>query len=194
MDWIDKLNKELQERRERNSTPEAKEAAKKRMYQYGGSISSPSKEARKKLSELKKKTKFTESHKKALKKSKLKYKITKKQILDVQSKYEFVNQMAKELGITVNTFKSIAKFHGVYKSHKMEDMGRINGMKTAKPIKVWKWNKEEKCKGDFIGEFESCVEANRHLGTTGSALRYVADGKYNQAKGYYAEWVIKSIF
>jgi hypothetical protein len=31
MDWIDKLNKELEERRERNKTPEAKEEAQKRM-------------------------------------------------------------------------------------------------------------------------------------------------------------------
>lgn len=31
MDWIDKLNKELEERRERNKTPEAKEQAYERM-------------------------------------------------------------------------------------------------------------------------------------------------------------------
>ena len=34
MDWIDKLNKELQERREKNSTPVAKQKAKERVQKW----------------------------------------------------------------------------------------------------------------------------------------------------------------
>lgn len=191
MDWIDKLNKELEERREFLKTPEQREEARKRMYAYGGSVSKLTPEGRKKLSNLKKNTKFTKSHKEALKKSKLKYKISKQQILDAQSKYEFNKDIAKELGITFNTYKSIATHHGVYKSLGENNMGRINGMKTAKPIKVWKWNKETKTIGEFVGEFESVSSANKILGTTGNALKYVAKGKYSQAKGYYAEWIKK---
>ena len=70
MNWIDKLNKELQERRERNSTPEAKKESKKRMYQWAGSLSKPSEEARKKLSEMRKNQNFTKEHRESLKKSK----------------------------------------------------------------------------------------------------------------------------
>ena len=38
MDWIDKLNKELEERRERNKTPEAREEGKKRIRVYAASV------------------------------------------------------------------------------------------------------------------------------------------------------------
>jgi hypothetical protein len=62
MDWIDKLNKELEERRERNKTPEAKEEAISRMRKAIASIAgtasmkkhpigkkSPSEQTRKKI-------------------------------------------------------------------------------------------------------------------------------------------------
>lgn len=189
MSWIDDLNKKLEERRKKLSTPEAKRERVRKAAEWGGLISKPSKEAREKLSQLKKNQKFTKQHRESLKKSKLKYKISKKQILEAQSKFEFNKEIAEYLGITFNTYKSIAKHHGVYQTNKMEDMGRINGMKAAKPIKVWKFDKKTETIGEFVGEFPSCIEANRKLGTTGSALRYVADKKYKQAKGFYTEWV-----
>ena len=188
MDWIDKLNNELQERRDELSTPEAKREGMIRMAKWAGSQSKPSTEAKKKLSDLKKKQRFSQQHKEALKKSKLKYKITKEQILESQSKFEFNKDRAKYLGITFNTYKSIAKFHGVYQTNDVKSMGRINGMNSSNAILVWKWDKQSKTKGKFIGEFPSISEANRQLGTTGSGLSNVAKGKWKQVKGYYAEF------
>ena len=146
------------------------------------------KEAKIKLSNSKKGMVFTKEHKDSLKKSKLKHKITKEQILDSQSKFEFNKDRAEYLGITFNTYKSIAKFHGVYQTNDMESMGRINGMKAAHPILVWKYDKKTQSKGEFVGEFPSVKEANKQLGTTGAGLSLVARGKCKQAKGYYAEF------
>lgn len=39
MHWIDKINKELQERRERNNTPEAREEQQLKLSQYRGMVS-----------------------------------------------------------------------------------------------------------------------------------------------------------
>lgn len=191
-DWLDSLKKDI----EKFHTTEwgkltDKEFNRKEGARMGGLMSSPSSEGRKKLSEMRKNQNFTKEHRESLKKSKLKYKITKEQILEAQSKFEFNKEIAEYLGITFNTYKSIAKHHGVYQTNKMEDMGRINGMKAAKPIKVWKYDRKTQTIGEFVGEFPSCIEANRKLGTTGSNLRYVCDKKQKQAKGYYAEWIKK---
>ena len=191
MSWIDDLNKKLKERRKKLSTPEAKKERARKAAEWGGLISKPSKEARENLSQLKKNQKFTKQHRESLKKSKLRYKVTKEQILESQSKFEFNKDRAEYFGISFNTYKSIAKFHGVYQTNKMTDMGKINGMKAAKPIKVWKYDKKTKSKGEFVGEFLSQKQANKKLGTTGGALSHVANGKNKQAKGFYAEWVKK---
>lgn len=145
-------------------------------------------EAKQKLSKAKKGMVFTKEHKESLEKAKLKHKISKEQILEANSKFEFNSDRAKYMGMTVNTFKSIAKHHGVYQTNDMESMGRINGMKAAHPILVWKYNKETESKGEFIGEFPSVKQANGVLDTTGSALSKVARGECKQAKGYYAEF------
>lgn len=153
-----------------------------------GKNSRPSESGKKKLSEMRKNQNFTKEHREMLKKSKLKYKISKEQILESQSKFEFNKDRAEFLGITFNTYKSIAKHHGVYQTNDMETMGRINGMKAAHPILVWKYDKKTQSKGEFVGEFPSVKEANKQLGTTGDALSKVARGQYKQAKGYYAEF------
>ena len=153
-----------------------------------GKNSRPSESGKKKLSEMRKNQNFTSEHREMLKKSKLKYKISKEQILESQSTFEFNKDRAEYLGITFNTYKSIAKFHGVYQTNDMETMGRINGMAAAHPILVWKYDKKTQSKGEFVGEFPSVKEANKQLGTTGAGLSLVARGKCKQAKGYYAEF------
>ena len=153
-----------------------------------GKNSRPSESGKKKLSEMRKNQNFTSEHREMLKKSKLKYKISKEQILESQSKFEFNKDRAEYLGITFNTYKSIAKFHGVYQTNDMESMGRINGMKAAHPILVWKYDKKTQSKGEFVGEFPSIKQANDVLDTTGGALSKVARGECKQAKGYYAEF------
>ena len=188
MDWIEKLNKELEERRDRLSTPDAIEERKRKAAQYGGLVSKPSKEARKKLSDLGKQRKVTQEHKENLVKSKLRYKISKEQLLKAQSKHRFGKDIAKELGITFNTYKSIAEFHGVYKSLGEKNMGRVNGLKTSKPVLVWKYNKDTKSKGEFVGEWESGQQCSKDLGITRNSITLVCNKIHKQSKGYYIEW------
>jgi len=190
-DWLESLKKDIEKFHNTDwGKLTDKEFNRKEGARIGGLMSSPGKEGRLKLSELKKNQKFSKKHRESLKKSKLKHKITKEQILEAQSKHQFGKDIAKELGVAFNTYKSIAEHHGVYKTLGEHNTGRINAMKTAKPIKVWKYNKETKSVGEFVGQFESVSDANRQLGTT-SGLKKVADGIYKQAKGYYGEWVKK---
>lgn len=153
-----------------------------------GKNSRPSESGKKKLSEMRRNQNFTSEHKEALKKGKLRYKISKEQIIEAQSKFYFGKDIANYLNISFNTYKSIAEYHKVYKTLGENNMGRINALAFANQLLVWKWDKKTQSKGEFVGEYVSGTEANNALGTTGAALSKVARGECKQAKGYYAEF------
>jgi hypothetical protein len=122
----------------------------------------------------------TKSHIDKLKKTKLKYKISKEQILEAQIGTTTANEVANKLGIDSHTYKAVATYHNVFKKQSLSERNKLI---SSKPILCWVYGSEE-----FVGEYYSVSEAARQLNVAGTNIISVCKGKYKQCKGYYFEY------
>jgi hypothetical protein len=117
-------------------------------------------------------------HIQKLKKTKLQYKITKKQILDIQKECNTAKEVANKLGIDFNTYKRIAEIHGVYKMLSLSERNKLN----ADIVDVWEYNPSKKDnRGKYIGRItkpEARKKYNIHN------MNKFFDGTYKQVNGY----------
>lgn len=138
-------------------------------------------EAKKAISKRMKGKPKTKSHKQSLKQSKLKFKITKKQILEAQKDTKTAKEVADKFGIDIHTYKAIAEYHGVYKKLSLAERNKQN---CSLPVLVYYYNTME-----FIAEYPSIAEAQRNLKLKGASnIVSVCKGKYKQYNGYYFEY------
>jgi hypothetical protein len=137
-------------------------------------------DTKKKISKALKDKPLSIEHIESLKKTKLRYKISKDDILKAQKGTTTAKEVAEKLGIDFNTYKSIATFHKVYKKQSLAERNQSNG----DCILAWEYNGE---KGKFIGEFQSQNAAKDALGIKAS-LKNVLEGKYKQMSGYTFEY------
>ena len=59
---------------------------------------------------------------------------------------------------------------------------------TFKEVLVWKWDKENKSKGDFVGEYSSVTESCKQLNLSKGNASAVARGKLLSHRGYVLEY------
>jgi hypothetical protein len=136
--------------------------------------------AKKKISEASKGKPKSKQHIEALKKTKLKFKLSKQQILDAQVGTTTAQEVADKLNIDFHTYKGIAEYHKVYKKQSLAERNQSNG----NCILAWEYNGK---KGKFIGEFPSQNAARHTLGIK-APLKHVLEGKYKQMGGYTFEY------
>jgi hypothetical protein len=58
----------------------------------------------------------------------------------------------------------------------------------AKPIHLYRWDKENKCKGEYVGRFDSTRQVQTLFNVNSKNLFAVAQGKRRHAGGYVAEF------
>jgi hypothetical protein len=187
---ISEINKKLNqfdEKYKESGLTDGKISHKAAMANLKGSDSlKMSDEAKKKISEASKGKPKSKIHIESLKKTKLKFKITKEDILKAENDVLLekgvitAKEVSKKLNIDFHTFKGIAEYHGVYKSQKLPDRNMQNCS-----VSVLAYH----CKTmKFIKEFTSIADAARELGVGGSNIVNVCKGKYKQCNGYYFEY------
>lgn len=137
-------------------------------------------EAKKKLSKALSNKPKTKYHIASLKKTKLRYKISKEQILEAQIGTTTAQQVADKLGIDFHTYKAVATYHKVYKKQSLSERNKLI---SSKPVLCWTYDTEK-----YIGEYYSVAEAARQLNVAGTNIISVCKGKYKQCKGYYFEY------
>lgn len=178
---INKKLSELNKKYKESGLTDGKISHKSAMSKLKGSDSLKMDDvAKKKISESKKDKPLSKQHIESLKKGKLKYKITKDDILNAQKETSTAKEVADKLGIDFNTYKSIATFHKVYKKQSLAERNQSNG----NCILAWEYNGK---KGKFIGEFPSQNAARHALGIK-APLKHVLEGKYKQMGGYTFEY------
>jgi hypothetical protein len=139
-----------------------------------------SNESKNKLSKALSNKPKSKSHIATLKKTKLRYKISKEQILQAQIGTTTAQQVADKLGITFNTYKAVATYHKVYKK---QSLSQRNKDISSKPVLCWTYDTEK-----YIGEYYSVSEAARQLNVASPNIISVCKGLYKQCKGYYFEY------
>jgi hypothetical protein len=137
-------------------------------------------EARKEISKRLKGKPKSKSHIQSLKKTKLKYKISKEQILEAQIGTTTAKEVADKLGIDFHTYKAVATYHKVYKKQSLSERNKDI---SSKAVLCWEYDTEK-----YIGEYYSVAEAARQLDVAGPNIISVCKGKYKQCKGYYFEY------
>jgi len=172
--------RELNEKYKKSGLTDGKISHKAAMASLKGSDKlKMSEEAKNKLSKALSGKKKSKEHIENLKKTKLKYKITKKQIQEAQKLYPYAKDVANYLGIDFNTYKRIATEKGCYKSVSLSDRNKNICSKKiiAKNIKTEK-----------IIEFNSIADASKKLNIAATNIVSVCKGKYKQCNGYYFEY------
>lgn len=127
----------------------------------------------------------SKSHIEKLKTTKLKYKITKEQILEAQIGTNFAKEVADKLGIDGHTYKDIATYHGVY--DKKRDGNRLAQSKST--IHVWYYDKTKSdSKGEWFGSFISKSQAAEACGIKMRiGITKVIKGEFKQMGGFFFE-------
>ena len=142
------------------------------------------KETRIKLSNsLSNKTKSIE-HREALIKTKLRFKISKKEILNAQKNTKTAKQVAKKLDIDFHTYKAIAEYHKVYKKLSLSDRNK----QSADIIDIWKFEPTKKLnRGKYIGRVTKPIARSKY-GIKN--MNKFFDGTYKKVNGYVLEKII----
>ena len=159
MHWIDKLNKELQERRERNNTPEAKEESQQRMKNWIVSNAA-------KISAINNKGKYLKAFSQ-----------------NIENKKIFSDSGKKH--IESGHLKKISSLGGIahVKSGHLQKIkglgGKVTQEKYSKPILAY-----DKITGEFFREFISVKEANRLNGWCPKKIKECCLGKRKTIYGY----------
>jgi hypothetical protein len=138
------------------------------------------KETKNKLSKALSGKKKSKEHIEKLKKTKLQYKITKKQIQDAQKLFPYAKDVAKYLGIDFNTYKRIAIEKGCYK---IVSLSNRNKSICSKKIIATNIKTEKSI------EFNSIADASKKLSIAATNIVSVCKGKYKQCNGYYFTYV-----
>ena len=139
-----------------------------------------SEEAKKEISKRLKGKPKSKSHIENLKNKKLKFKITKEQILEAQIGTTTAKEVADKLDISFNTYKAVATYHKVYKKQSLSERNKDI---SSKPVLCWTYDTEK-----YIGEYYSISEAARELNIAATNIISVCKGKYKQCNGYYFEY------
>ena len=135
-------------------------------------------EAKKEISKRLKGKPKSKLHIATLKKTKLKYKISKEQILEAQIGTITAKEVADKLGISFNTYKAVASYHKVYKKQSLSERNASN----ADVIEIWKYNPNFPLnRGEYIGKM-SKPDARNSLGINN--INKFFDGTYVQVNGY----------
>lgn len=137
-------------------------------------------EAKKEISKRLKGKPKSKSHIDKLKKTKLRYKITKEQILEAQIGTTTAKEVADKLGIDGHTYKAIATYHKVYKK---QSLAERNKQISSVPILCYEYDSMK-----FLREYNSVSDAARDLNLFSTNISTVCRGKYKQYKGYYFEY------
>lgn len=146
-------------------------------------------EQKKLHSERRKGIVFSESHIENLLLKKLKYKITKEQILEAQKGTNYAKEVAKKLGIDEHTYRDIAIFHNVY--DKKRGGNKLAQSKSI--IHVWYYDKTKSdSKGEWFGSFISKAETADACGfKMRSGITKVIKGECKQFGGFFFEEELK---
>jgi hypothetical protein len=144
-------------------------------------------EAKKEISKRLKGKPKSKAHKENLKKKKLKYKITKQEILNAQNivlnekGVITAKDVAAILDIDVHTYRGIATYHNCYKKQSLSE----RNTSKADIIDVWEYNPDFKLnRGKYIGRM-SKPDARNNLGINN--MNKFFDGTYAQVNGYVLE-------
>ena len=178
---INKRLKELNSKYKKSGLTDGKISHKSAMANLKGSDSlKMSDDSKKKMSESKKNKPLSEQHKESLKNSKLKFKITKEEILEAQSLFKTAKDVASYLKIDTHTYKNICEHHNIYKKLSLSER---NKQISSVPILCYDYKT-----GEFIKEYNSISEAGRDLNLFNPNIVSVCKGKYKQYKGWTFEY------
>lgn len=168
--------RELNKKYKKSGLTDGKISQKAAMASLAGSDRlKMSDEAKQKISDFQRNKPKTKEHIDKIKKTKLKYKITKKEIVEAQKLYTYAKDIANHLGIDFNTYKRIAIEKGCYKKVSLSQRNRnicstkiiATNIKTEKSYK-----------------FNSMADASKKLEIPATNICAVCKGKYKQAKGW----------
>lgn len=177
---INKRLRELNKKYKKSGLTDGKISQKAAMAALAGTDRlKMSEEAKNKISNALSKKPKTKEHIEKLKKTKLKYKITKKQIQEAQKLYPYAKDVAKHLGMDFHTYKRIAEEKGCYKSVSLS-----NRNKNICSKKIIATN----LKTEKSFEFNSIADASKKLNVAATNIVAVCKGRYKQCKGFYFEY------
>jgi hypothetical protein len=174
---INQRLKELNAKYKESGLTDGKISHKSAMANLKGSDTlKMSDEVKKKLSESKKGKPLSKQHRESLKKTKLKFKITKEEILKAQSLFKTAKEVASYFNIDCHTYKSICEYHKIYKKLSLSER---NKQISSVPILCYDYKT-----GEFIKEYDSISDASRDLDLFNPNITSVCRGKYKQTGGY----------
>lgn len=181
---INKKLKELNKKYKKSGLTDGKISHKAAMSALKGDDRlKPSEETKKRLSKALSNKPKSKSHIASLKKTKLRYKISKEQILEAQIGTTTAKEVADKLGIDFHTYKNVATFHKVYKKQSLSE----RNASKADIIDVWEYNSNNPLnRGNYKGRM-SKPDARNKLGINN--MNKFFDGTYTQVNGYVLEKV-----
>jgi len=117
-------------------------------------------------------------HKKSLIKTKLRFKISKQQILDAQIGTTTAKEVAQKLGIDFHTYKGIAEYHKVYKKLSISERNK----QAADIIDIWKFDSTKKLnRGKYVDRVTKPIARTKY-GIKN--MNKFFDGTYKQVNGF----------
>jgi hypothetical protein len=128
---------------------------------------------------------LSKQHIEALKKTKLKFKISKQQILEAQIGTTTAQEVADKLNIDFHTYKGIAEYHKVYKKLSLSERNK----ESADIIDIWKFDLTKKLnRGKYVGRVTKPIARTKY-GIKN--MNKFFDGTYKQVNGFVLEKIIK---